>query len=176
MAPSTTTTPKEEVKVKKEERQPSRPSSPQHSEDGSAGPGGLPDFHGHIDPDTFEQILEMDDDEEEREFSKSIVYDFFSQAEQTFQKMDDNLEKRDLAQLSSLGHFLKGSSATLGMTKVKDSCEKIQHFGAHKSADGSKDVPDDDECLESLKKTIKQAKVEFAEVEKRLRKFYEPTD
>jgi hypothetical protein len=37
------------------------------------------------------QILEMDDDEEEREFSKSIVYDFFSQAEQTFQKMDDNL-------------------------------------------------------------------------------------
>ena len=62
------------------------------------------------------------------------------------------------------------------MTKVKDSCEKIQHFGAHKSADGSKDVPDDDECLESLEKTIKQAKVEFAEVEKRLRKFYEPTD
>jgi len=87
-----------------------------------------------------------------------------------------NSEKRDLAQLSSLGHFLKGSSATLGMTKVKDSCEKIQHFGAHKSADGSKDVPDDDECLESLKKTIKQAKVEFAEVEKRLRKFYEPTE
>lgn len=37
------------------------------------------------------QILEMDDDEEEREFSKSIVYDFFSQAEQTFQKMDQNL-------------------------------------------------------------------------------------
>ena len=32
-----------------------------------------------------------DDDEEEREFSRSIVYDFFSQAEQTFQKMDDSL-------------------------------------------------------------------------------------
>lgn len=83
-------------------------------------------------------------------------------------------EKRDLAQLSSLGHFLKGSSATLGMTKVKDSCEKIQHFGANKSADGSKDVPDDDECLDNLKKIIKQAKGEFAEVEKRLRQFYEP--
>jgi len=106
MAPSTTPAPKEEVKVGTEERRPSRPSSPQHSEDGSAGPGGLPDFHGHIDPDTFEQILEMDDDEEEREFSKSIVYDFFSQADQTFGKMDENLEKRDLAQLSSLGHFL----------------------------------------------------------------------
>ena len=37
------------------------------------------------------QILEMDDDEEEREFSKSIVYDFFTQAEGTFQKMDSNM-------------------------------------------------------------------------------------
>lgn len=37
------------------------------------------------------QILEMDDDEEEREFSRSIVYDFFDQAQVTFQKMDSNL-------------------------------------------------------------------------------------
>ena len=37
------------------------------------------------------QILEMDDDEDEREFSKSIVYDFFTQAEGTFQKMDGSL-------------------------------------------------------------------------------------
>lgn len=60
------------------------------------------------------------------------------------------------------------------MTKVKDSCEKIQHLGAKKSADGSKDEPDEDKCLESLKKIIKQAKDEFADVEKRLRQFYEP--
>jgi osomolarity two-component system, phosphorelay intermediate protein YPD1 len=38
-----------------------------------------------------QQILEMDDDEEEREFSKSIVYDFFTQAESTFTKMDAQL-------------------------------------------------------------------------------------
>ena len=37
---------------------------------------------------TFEQILEMDDDEEEREFSKSIVYGFFEQAEVTFQELE----------------------------------------------------------------------------------------
>ena len=30
----------------------------------------------------------MDDDEDEREFSKSIVYGFFEQAEQTFKNMD----------------------------------------------------------------------------------------
>jgi hypothetical protein len=40
---------------------------------------------------TFEQILEMDDDEEEREFSKSIVFGFFEQAEQTFEEMKDAL-------------------------------------------------------------------------------------
>lgn len=33
----------------------------------------------------------MDDDEDEREFSKSIVYGFFEQAEQTFTKMDEAL-------------------------------------------------------------------------------------
>lgn len=32
---------------------------------------------------TFEQILEMDEDDEEKEFSKSIVYGFFDQTETT---------------------------------------------------------------------------------------------
>lgn len=51
----------------------------------------MPEFGDSIDFVTFEQILEMDDDEDEREFSKSIVYDFFQQAESTFQKMDASL-------------------------------------------------------------------------------------
>lgn len=55
------------------------------SENGSIG---LPDCGDSLDPMTFEQILEMDDDEEEREFSRSIVYGFFDQAEQTFRKME----------------------------------------------------------------------------------------
>jgi hypothetical protein len=44
-----------------------------------------------IEIPTFHQILEMDDDEEDRDFSKSIVYDFFEQAEGTFAKMDSAL-------------------------------------------------------------------------------------
>lgn len=163
----------------------------------------MPEFGDSIDAATFDQILEMDDDEDEREFSKSIVYDFFQQADTTFQKMDANLyvpaqlsihfrpysqlpdvytklsctdprrrEKRDLDQLSALGHFLKGSSATLGLTKVKDSCEKIQHFGAHKDETGTRDEPNDDTCLANCKTTIQQAKEEFREVERMLRRFY----
>jgi len=138
--------------------------------------GFVPDYFGdHVDASTFEQILEMDDDEDEREFSKSIVYDFFEQAQQTFTKMDTYLEGKDLAQLSALGHFLKGSSATLGLTKLKDSCEKIQHYGAGKDATGTDDEPDDDVSLEKCEKTIAQAKDEFAEAEKLLRRFYRDT-
>lgn len=41
-----------------------------------------------VDTATFDQILEMDDDED-RDFSKEIVYGFFEQAETTFVKMDE---------------------------------------------------------------------------------------
>lgn len=54
---------------------------------GSDSPG-LPDLGDNIDMVIFGQILEMDDDEEEREFSRSIVFGFFEQAEQSFKKME----------------------------------------------------------------------------------------
>jgi osomolarity two-component system phosphorelay intermediate protein YPD1 len=44
-------------------------------------------FEDTIDTATFEQILEMDDDDT-REFSRSIVYGYFDQAESTFRKME----------------------------------------------------------------------------------------
>lgn len=43
-----------------------------------------------IDRNVFDQLLEMDDDDE-REFSKSIVWNFFEQAEQTFTQIEDAL-------------------------------------------------------------------------------------
>ena len=81
-------------------------------------------------------------------------------------------EKKDLKTLSELGHFLKGSSATLGLSKVKDSCEKIQNYGLKKDAKGDKEITEE-EGLKKLDETIKQAKTEFEEVEKVLKKFYD---
>jgi len=55
--------------------------------------GGV-NLHDHgdiIDHAAFEQILDMDDDPNVRDFSKDIVYDFFKQAENTFPEMDDDL-------------------------------------------------------------------------------------
>ena len=60
-------------------------------EQSEAGSTGFPDLGDSIDQVTFEQILEMDDDEDEREFSRSIVYGFFEQAETTFKKMETAL-------------------------------------------------------------------------------------
>ncbi|KAH8687852.1 signal transduction histidine kinase [Tricladium varicosporioides] len=142
----------------------------ERSDDGSIG---LPDLGDNIDAVTFEQILEMDDDEDDRDFSKSIVIGFFEQAEQTFMKMDKALKEKDLELLSNLGHFLKGSSATLGLTKVKDSCEKIQHYGLKKDEAGTTLVDDDELCLSRIKDTLATVKEEYAEVEKVLRRFYQ---
>jgi osomolarity two-component system, phosphorelay intermediate protein YPD1 len=62
-----------------------------HGRQSEEGSVGLPDLGDSIDAMTFEQILEMDDDEDEREFSRSIVFGFFTQAEETFVKMDNAL-------------------------------------------------------------------------------------
>lgn len=86
---------------------------------------------------------------------------------------DFNSESRDLKELSSLGHFLKGSSATIGLTKVKDACEKIQHYGAHKDENGAPSAElNDDKCLNLIKEALGDAESEYEDVSKLLKKFY----
>lgn len=53
--------------------------------------GDSNDLAGSIDLEIFGQILEMDDDEEDREFSRAIVYGFLEQAEDAFQNMKKSL-------------------------------------------------------------------------------------
>jgi osomolarity two-component system phosphorelay intermediate protein YPD1 len=80
-------------------------------------------------------------------------------------------EGKYLKELSELGHFLKGSSATLGLTKVKDSCEKIQHYGQLKDDTGITDITEE-QAQEKLGTIIKQAKTEFTDVKEILKEFY----
>lgn len=111
MAPSTTTTakpvpkpaakqapkPAEKVPVKEKVRNISRTDetpvptlADRKHQPAEQGPPKLSDFGDRMDQSTFEQILEMDDDDD-KEFSKSIVYGFFEQADNTFKKMEDAL-------------------------------------------------------------------------------------
>lgn len=109
------------------------------------------------------------DDDEEREFSWAIVNGFLEQAIDTFEQMDTALGGRDLIQLSSLGHFLKGSSATLGLIKVRDCCEKIQNLGYQKDETGTTDISDENECLDCISIALNDMKEEY----KKVKKFFE---
>lgn len=68
-------------------------------------------------------------DEDDPDFSKTLIVQFFDQAIQTFDSIETELKtSKDLAKLDSLGHFLKGSSATLGMQRIAWVCERIQYL------------------------------------------------
>jgi len=129
------------------------------------------DFGDDVEKATFEQILDMDE-EDDRDFSKSIVFGFLEQAEQTFGKMDAAIKEKNLSELASLGHFLKGSSATLGFTKVKDECERIQHYGHKKNSTGEEDEPDEAKCLDMIGKSIADAKRAYEVVDALMKQFY----
>lgn len=114
-----------------------------------------------LDMTTFEQILEMDDDDD-REFSKGIVAGFFEQAAETFNQMEKFLQEKNLEELSSLGHFLKGSSATIGLVKIKEHCEKIQHYGAGKNAAGTGPATvGTDRLLQDIHKEVQQMQAAY---------------
>ncbi|KAJ2956986.1 hypothetical protein NQZ79_g7242 [Umbelopsis isabellina] len=124
-----------------------------------------------LDMATFDQLLDMDD-EEDHEFSKSIVWDYFKQAEATFEDMDGALEKEDLSELSRLGHFLKGSSAAIGLKKVKETCEKIQNIGNLKDETGISAI-DADQALKLIAPLLPLVKREYKEAKSHLEDFYE---
>ncbi|KAG5459534.1 MAG: hypothetical protein BJ554DRAFT_52, partial [Olpidium bornovanus] len=79
--------------------------------------------------------------------------------------------KEDPAALSRLGHFLKGSSAALGLQRVKTSCEKMQHYGNLKDQHGSGSITQD-EALDKIRELLVQVKEEYKEADTFLRKFY----
>ena len=87
--------------------------------------------------------------------------------------MTDHLtsQEKNLKELSQLGHFLKGSSATLGLTHIKNSCEKIQHLGHMKDEKGESDKSED-YCLDSIRSELNVLRAEYAKCERALRRFY----
>ncbi|KAF9561352.1 Hpt, histidine phosphotransferase protein [Agrocybe pediades] len=124
-----------------------------------------------IDEETFNQLLELDEDEETHDFSKPMVWDYFEQAVRTFGEMDEAFAAKDLKRLSSLGHFLKGSSAALGLSRVKNTCEKIQNTGNCRDEETGKDLTDE-AALKVLARLLKRVKVEYNEAEVWLKNFY----
>lgn len=78
-------------------------------------------------------------------------------------------KKKDLESLSSLGHFLKGSSAALGVYKVQSSCEDIQHYGQLK--EGNK-VIREEYAITKIGTTLARAREEYETAKSSLQQFY----
>jgi osomolarity two-component system phosphorelay intermediate protein YPD1 len=82
-----------------------------------------------------------------------------------------NRGDNDLSTLSSLGHFLKGSAATLGFNKIRDSCQVIQQYGHKLNVDGTSE-PDEKVCLKKISEALKTAEVDTTELEKIMNGFF----
>jgi len=116
--------------------------------------------------EVFGQVLELGEDDPS--FLRGMVDAYFNQAENTFHDMDLALAEKDLGKLSSLGHFLKGSSAALGVFQVQSSCEKIQNLGQLR--DGSTTITDAD-AIVKIREPILRAKKEYGVAEGWLKVF-----
>ncbi|KNZ45591.1 hypothetical protein VP01_7g31 [Puccinia sorghi] len=166
MSPSTTRTKTTIASEDEDGTEESHQSKPQDADEQS-------DDGPLVDMETFGQLLEMDDDEE-HSFSKSLTWDYFDQAVTTFKEMDAAVKNRtggDLITLSRKGHFLKGSSAALGLNRVKASCEKMQHYGNKKKANGEGTLSEA-EAMEKCKSLLNQLKEEQKLSKAWLERFY----
>lgn len=67
-----------------------------------------------------------------------------------------------MTELGHLGHFLKGSSAQLGLRKVQEACRKIQELGT------SGEVT----SRQKAEEYVKSAKEAFVQTETFLRRFF----
>lgn len=95
----------------------------------------------------FSELVAMDEDEED--FSKGLFRTFVDQFEETFSEFDENVQSQNLEKLSSLGHYLKGSAAALGLTTISEQCERIQNYG-HKIDFDSDDKTEEKDILKEL--------------------------
>ena len=85
--------------------------------------------------------------------------------------MRSHSESKDLKKLSSLGHFLKGSSAALGVSAVQATCEHIQHYGALRDEVNGTDLTDET-ALDKIEPLLKRVKKEYAVAERWLQNWY----
>ncbi|KAG0172456.1 hypothetical protein DFQ30_010425 [Apophysomyces sp. BC1015] len=118
------------------------------------------DQNSLIDWATFDQLLEMDE-EDNHDFSHSIVSNYYENTEL--------MNNKDLSELLRLGYNLKGSSAALGLIKVKGTCERIQNIGNRQDED---EQLSESAALERIAPLLPRVKKEYSEAKEYLTSFY----
>lgn len=74
--------------------------------------------------------------------------------------------------MSRLGHFLKGSSAALGLVKITGSCQRLQRFSEFKDAEGIATITDE-EAKNLIQVLLVQMQEEYQEAQTYLTSLYE---
>lgn len=82
-----------------------------------------------------------------------------------------NRKEKNLEELSSLGHFLKGSSAALGIVAVQDACEKMQHYGHLRDEEENTDLKEE-EALKRIEGLIKGCRKDYEQAKVWLTSLY----
>ena len=77
----------------------------------------------------------------------------------------------DYATIGKLGHFLKGSSAQIGLSRLRYTCQKIQNVGRLQAEDGQGSITATD-AVTLLTHLIPLLKKEYAEAEAVLRQTF----
>lgn len=109
-----------------------------------------------IDWTILNEIIQMDEDDSE--FSRNLILQYIDQANTTFAEIEEELNHgQDLKKLNELGHFLKGSSASLGLQRIAWVCERIQDI-SQKSEDS---FPDENVLLGKLPKGVNKKDIVF---------------
>ena len=97
----------------------------------------------------LDEITYMDPNDPD--FSRDLAQQFFQQAETTFSEISAELNgNKNLEELEKLGHFIKGSSAALGLQRIAWACERIQNL----SRKVEKTFPSKESLLSSLPKGV----------------------
>ncbi|PVH18349.1 uncharacterized protein CXQ87_001273 [Candidozyma duobushaemuli] len=131
---------------------------------------------GLVEWSVFSELVAMDEDEEE--FSKGLCQTFVNQFKDTAQEIDDNLKEKNLEKLSSLGHYLKGSAAALGLKSISSQCERIQNYGHRVNFDNYKpensiDEDKDEFWISLIQDAVDKAKSGFKESKAALDEYFE---
>ncbi|MCO5590292.1 hypothetical protein L7F22_044261 [Adiantum nelumboides] len=129
-----------------------------------------------LDLRILEQLKELDEDDKTREFSRGVIWIFFDQAKSTFEKMYAAIERGDLQVINTLAHFLKGSSATLGVTRVMNHCECIQGLTDSTRMGNLATSLEKEKLLNDVKRELDLMITDYMEAETALRRYLSQLD
>ncbi|SPJ78944.1 uncharacterized protein FTOL_07335 [Fusarium torulosum] len=127
-----------------------------------------------IDMTKFAQLLEMDDDDRQFEFSSSVCIDWMEQSKAVYSQLDEAMSVNKGAKFDKLfshARFLEGSAKSVGAIKVTGISEVLKRLGKRQDATKA-DMQDDNRVLQEANVVLIEAKVAPDQTAAIFRRFY----